>query len=361
MSLVQKLKIGNLDIVGDVHGEYEALLNLLLVLGYDSEGNHPEGRKLVFVGDLCDRGPDSPKVILLVKKLVDNDNAQVVLGNHELNILQNKPKPGTGWYFESRAKQDHHYMPFESVKEEEKEVIYNFLASLPIALERDDLRVVHAAWMPEAINEVRKIPLGTVIDNYFERETAINNYISTSGLLAAYRAEEIKWKVQLEDPKAVLPFLDTTSQYNMAHQMMNPLRVLTSGVEQKCEHSFYAGGKWRFVERCTWWNKYEDDIPVVIGHFWRKMQDEVMENSTENNVFEGVAPLEWHGAKGNVYCVDYSVGGRFIERNQGIELGSNTVLAALRWPENELVLENGQILQTLPKPNLESSNNKFKV
>lgn len=348
MSLVQPLIEGNIDVVGDIHGEYEALIDLLAVLNYDENGNHPEGRKLVFVGDLCDRGPDSPRVILLVKKLVENGNAQVVLGNHELNILQNKPKPGTGWYFEERAPKDHHYLPFESVTPEQKEEIYNFLANLPLALEREDLRVVHAAWNIEAIEKMRTIPLGSVITEYFKKETEINDFISTSGLLAAYRAEEKKFKNELEDPKAVLPFLDTTAQYNMAHQMMNPMRVLTSGVEQKCEHSFYAGGKWRFVERCTWWNTYEDQTPVIVGHFWRKInQEESDPNSLENNVFEGIAPLEWHGKHNNVYCVDYSVGGRFIERNNDIELGSNTKLAALKWPERQLVLEDGQVLNTV--------------
>lgn len=352
MSLIQKMHEGNVDIVGDIHGEFEALLNLLLHLGYDEEGNHPENRKLVFVGDLCDRGPDSPRVILFVKKLVDNGNAQVVLGNHELNILQNKPKPGTGWYFEERFNKDHHYMPFEVVSAEDKETIYKFLKNLPIALERADLRVVHAAWIPQAIEEVRQVPLGKVIGQYLELEKGINEYIETSGLLKAYRQEEQQWKEQLEDPTQTLPFLDVTSQYNMAHQMMNPLRMLTSGLEQKCSEGFYAGGKWRFVERCTWWNDYQEDVPVVIGHFWRKMHNEAVEKTTENNVFEGVAPLEWHGNKNNVFCVDYSVGGRFIERNKdGVEPGENTVLAALRWPENELVLEDGQVLQTVIKPN----------
>lgn len=359
MSLIQKLQEGNIDIVGDVHGEFQALLNLLLSLGYDNHGNHPDNRKLVFVGDLCDRGPDSPRVILFVKNLVEKGNAQVVLGNHELNILQNKPKPGTGWYFSERLNKDSHYMPFEVVSEKDKETIYKFLEGLPIALERDDLRVVHAAWIPQAIEKVRSIPLGQVINEYWKLENSINDYIQTSGLLKAYREEENKYKEQLEDPKAKLPFLEITSEYNMAHQMMNPLRMLTSGLEQKATEAFYAGAKWRFVERCTWWNEYKEDVPVIIGHFWRKMNDEALEKTTENNVFEGVGPLEWHGAKNNVFCVDYSVGGRFIERQkEGVEPGENTVLAALRWPENELVLETGEKLKTVLK---ENSNKTIKL
>lgn len=348
MSLVQKLSKGLLDIIGDVHGEYEALINLIILLGYDMDGNHPNNRKLVFVGDLCDRGPNSPAVILFVKNLVEKGNAQVILGNHELNLLQNKPKDGAGWYFEERFESDTHYTPFQAVKEEDKEKIYNFLVNLPIALENDELRIVHAAWQNDKINQIRNIPLGEVANEYLNLEKNINAHISTSGLLAAYRAEQKKWDKEQVDPNAQLPFLEITSEYNVMHQMMNPLRVLTSGVEKRCEFPFYASGKWRFVERCTWWNDYTDDIPVIVGHFWRRLsQLETDPNRVEVDVFEGIAPLEWHGAKGNVYCVDYSVGGRFVERNNGVEPGTYTQLVALRWPERELMLENGQVLQTI--------------
>ena len=58
--LVGELFDGPLDIIGDVHGECGTLCKLLDRLGYDGNGDHPEGRRLVFVGDLVDRGPDSP-------------------------------------------------------------------------------------------------------------------------------------------------------------------------------------------------------------------------------------------------------------------------------------------------------------
>ena len=48
-----------LDIIGDIHGEISALESLLEHLGYDETGSHPESRKMVFVGDLVDRGENS--------------------------------------------------------------------------------------------------------------------------------------------------------------------------------------------------------------------------------------------------------------------------------------------------------------
>ena len=73
--LVQPLPDGPLDIVGDVHGEIEALRALLDGLGYAEDGSHPQPRRLVFTGDLTDRGPDSPAVIELVRRLVETERA----------------------------------------------------------------------------------------------------------------------------------------------------------------------------------------------------------------------------------------------------------------------------------------------
>jgi hypothetical protein len=56
--LVQALPPGPLDVIGDAHSELDAFVELLARLGYAEHGAHTDGRRLVFVGDLCDRGPD---------------------------------------------------------------------------------------------------------------------------------------------------------------------------------------------------------------------------------------------------------------------------------------------------------------
>lgn len=88
---------GPFDIIGDVHGcrvELEALLTRLgWTLHRDAEGRptgaqHPEGRTAVFVGDLVDRGPDSPGVLRLVMGMVTAGTALCVPGNHEQKLLR---------------------------------------------------------------------------------------------------------------------------------------------------------------------------------------------------------------------------------------------------------------------------------
>ncbi len=71
------------DIVGDVHGCCDTLLRLCAALGYDREFYHPAGRRLVFVGDLIDRGPDSVGVLRLACLLVSRGRALLALGNHD--------------------------------------------------------------------------------------------------------------------------------------------------------------------------------------------------------------------------------------------------------------------------------------
>ncbi|MHC6625755.1 polynucleotide kinase-phosphatase [Streptomyces globosus] len=73
---------GPFDIIGDVHGCSSELEALLDRLGY-RDGVHPEGRTAVFVGDLVDRGPDSPGVLRRVMGMVASGSALCVPGNHE--------------------------------------------------------------------------------------------------------------------------------------------------------------------------------------------------------------------------------------------------------------------------------------
>ncbi|MFD6909901.1 polynucleotide kinase-phosphatase [Streptomyces sp. NPDC060077] len=73
---------GPFDIIGDIHGCSAELESLLGKLGY-TDGVHPEGRTAVFVGDLVDRGPDSPAVLRRVMTMVKSGNALCVPGNHE--------------------------------------------------------------------------------------------------------------------------------------------------------------------------------------------------------------------------------------------------------------------------------------
>jgi polynucleotide kinase-phosphatase len=82
---------GPFDIIGDVHGCHAELVTLLTTLGYAvtrDNAVHPDGRIAVFVGDLVDRGPDSPGVLRLVMGMVAAGTAICVPGNHEQKLAR---------------------------------------------------------------------------------------------------------------------------------------------------------------------------------------------------------------------------------------------------------------------------------
>ena len=89
---------GPFDIIGDVHGCYDELVELLQKLNYKTDSvnddgknygfnvSHPENRTAVFLGDLVDRGPASPQVLKLVMSMVRNGSALCVPGNHDMKL-----------------------------------------------------------------------------------------------------------------------------------------------------------------------------------------------------------------------------------------------------------------------------------
>ncbi|MBC8140457.1 MAG: polynucleotide kinase-phosphatase, partial [Armatimonadetes bacterium] len=77
---------GAFDIIGDVHGEYDKMVGLLGELGYRLENGvprHPDNRRLIFVGDLVDRGSKVVESATLVMDAVSTGVAFCVPGNHD--------------------------------------------------------------------------------------------------------------------------------------------------------------------------------------------------------------------------------------------------------------------------------------
>lgn len=78
------------DVIGDVHGHAAELTILLKRMGYQETNGvlrHPEGRRVVFLGDFIDRGPEIRRTLEIVRGMVEAGSALAVMGNHELNAL----------------------------------------------------------------------------------------------------------------------------------------------------------------------------------------------------------------------------------------------------------------------------------
>jgi|GEM_PF-60361 len=359
MKLVERLVAGPVDVIGDVHGELGGLQDLLAQLGYDEAGHHPAGRHLVFVGDLVDRGPDSVGVLLLVMMLLKSGKAQAVLGNHELNLLRDDEKPDNLWFTAPDKLSKH---PATVVSETDRAAVLAFLNTLPLVLRRDDLRIVHACWSNEALIALEERNAhcnADVADIYNEYEAGVIDELNEVGLMERCRAEEATYAERIIDPDWTPEFLSAKAEVDVRGQMGNPVSVLTSGEERITAKPFWAGGKWRMVDRVKWWENYTDATPVIFGHYWRRFGEAA--NAIPGfgpDLFAGIQPHHWMGPRNNVFCVDFSVGARPALRHSGGDESAGR-LAAVRVPEYEVVHDDGERAQLLPPGDRSSSASRF--
>lgn len=145
---------GPFDIIGDVHGCFDELTALLASLGYEEQAGgsfaHPAGRKLIFVGDLVDRGPKIPETVRLVKETVDAGHAFCLPGNHDIKFMRAvwgkdvQIKHGLADSLQQFEAYDQHYRGFNRVAAE-------FIDSLVSHYVFDDgkLVVAHAGMKEE--------------------------------------------------------------------------------------------------------------------------------------------------------------------------------------------------------------------
>lgn len=149
------------DIIGDIHGDASKLRLLLKKLGYRNSGatwRHTE-RQAIFLGDFIDRGPEQLETCDIVRNMIAAGSAQTVMGNHEFNAI--------AWFLKDPDKQGEHLRPHTEANRKQhacflrevehtprhKEMVDWFL-TLPLWLELDGLRVVHACWHPDYMAEI---------------------------------------------------------------------------------------------------------------------------------------------------------------------------------------------------------------
>lgn len=213
---------GCFDAIGDVHGCYDELLELIAALGYKLEfeestsgsvaaaaGSHAvtvdwdppsyglpvvrsftaptPGRKLAFVGDLIDRGPASELVLNLVRQLVERGDAIAVRGNHDDKLKR---------YLEGRVTKlgNELSVTLEKLERHGESFladIFEFLESLPFVYETPEFVFVHAAFREDVSSN---------------RGVALALYGETDGTLDAtgHPVRLDKWESEYEGSKTIV-------------------------------------------------------------------------------------------------------------------------------------------------------------
>lgn len=293
----------HLDFIGDIHGHYDCLVNLLKKLGYKEclEGfSHPEGRQVVFLGDYIDRGPKSRDVYHLVRKMHESGNAVALMGNHEFNALafwtrRRTPNENGDIYYREHSfnKVMIHSETVSSFRpdgsfngKQEFAEMLEFFKTLPLFIETPQFRAVHAAANLQAFEKLKA--------------AGIENLLNDEVLHAALD----------ERNHEIFPYVDVI--------LKGPEMNLPEGVSFRDSENVL-----RFKTRLCWWiNPWtaklqdlslqpgitlpdvpvpeelrtkpfysEDERPVFFGHYW----------------LDGDVKLY----RDNVCCLDYSVASRF--------------------------------------------------
>ncbi len=151
------------DIIGDIHGhadELRELLNLLQYVEKDGHYSHPE-RKAIFTGDFIDGGQKNEEVLDIVMPMVQSGTALAVMGNHEYNAIcyhtEHPPKSGTYLREHSPKNNDQHSFFLLEFKHKKKKLndIISWFKTLPLFLDLNVIRVVHAEWNQQSIDSAK--------------------------------------------------------------------------------------------------------------------------------------------------------------------------------------------------------------
>lgn len=289
------------DIIGDIHGHAEELVKLLKHLGYSDSVTgyqHPE-RKVIFVGDFIDRGErlrQHKALLNIVMLMVDNGHALAVMGNHEFNALafhttyEGKPLRS---HNEAHIRQ---HKAFINEFDEEpvlKQQVLDFFYRLPLWLEIDGLRIIHACWHDEHIQTMRSLTTNNLLTEELLFKATVKG-------TAEHEAIEVLLKgVEVKLPEGTgFHDKDGNSRHEVRVQWWKTEAKMLKEVALPFGVNLGDAAEVPFSMQSLLPPYASEYPPCFIGHYWLEGEPE---------------PL-----KSNVACLDYSI-------------AKNGKLVAYRW------------------------------
>lgn len=156
------------DVIGDIHGCSLTLQALLGKLGYarrDAVYRHPS-RRVIFLGDFIDRGPQQRAVLDIVRPMVAAGAALAVMGNHEFNAIAwaTPARSGGGFlraHSEKNKRQHHAFLQAFAGSPADYVATIDWFRTLPLWLDLGELRIIHACWDRRAIGRIQAVQQGS--------------------------------------------------------------------------------------------------------------------------------------------------------------------------------------------------------
>lgn len=289
------------DIIGDIHGHAEPLKRLLLSMGYQSVGGvwWHVSRKAIFVGDYIDRGPAIRETVQIIKGMTNTGNAIALMGNHEYNALAFHHQLADGSYLRKHntkhlGQHAQTLAQFFFYQEEWQEYLQWFY-TLPLFVELDGIRAVHACWDDAHIHWLRQNNLQQINPDFLQKAHRRDSleYTIIDETLKGKEVdipEEFAWK----DKDGNVRKKNRIKWWNNGEEQLTFGKALFNCPEplkSKCigDHKIYTYPK--------------SAPPLFLGHYWLEAEKPELQRT-------------------NVICLDYSI-------------AKEGMLVAYRWNEGE--------------------------
>ena len=270
------------DIIPDIHGQYNKFLGLLLELGwYETDGrwqHKDKERKLVILGDFIDRGRHNRKVILLLRKLEKLKVAYIIMGNHELNAIYFHSKnPVTGYPLRSHSSvnvdQHEHFLREYPLYDPETENVINWFASLPLFLEFNHFRAVHACWANSAVTFLKRLSQSAIFSRefYIKKKSEQNAFYYNVELLTKGPESRLPENFFFYDKTGVKRYSVRLAWWRHEAKSWRELAVSVPNTAKLPNLIFQELHK---IERYP-----RNAIPVFFGHYWTTHPPQIENNN----------------------------------------------------------------------------------
>ncbi len=171
------------DFIGDIHGYADELELLLQKLDYRKQNGvyQHSSRKVVFLGDIVDRGPKIREALQIVKAMVDNNFAMSVMGNHEYNAIGYHTQNQQGGHYrehnERYTKQHSATVEQFADYQHEWDDYIRWFYTLPLFIETPQFRTIHASWISKYTDFITEnLPANCLTENFLTKSFDRNTY-----------------------------------------------------------------------------------------------------------------------------------------------------------------------------------------
>lgn len=308
------------DFIGDIHGQHEKLISLLRKMGYqDINGAwRHQSRKAFFVGDFIDRGPGQLATLHIVRNMIEAGSAEAVMGNHEFNAIawatQDPQNPGHHLRKRTDKNRWQHVRFLEETGDDtplHKSWIEWFY-TLPLWVEKETFRAVHACWHPEHIAVLSPLmgPNNTLTPALVEAASRYGSQeFESLEVLCKGLEIDLPHPITYTDKEGVIRTKTRTKWWNKDAITYRTAAMINKGMASQLPET-------EIPENLRL--SYDDQKPLFFGHYWF--------TGTPGVLSEKVCCVDFSAAIGDFPLVAYRFDGEETLSNEKLMTSSPEII-----------------------------------